>query len=290
MIAAEKASDPTFNIAAACRAVGVSESGFYAWQRRQHTEPTPRATRSARLRKLVVDAFEWSQRRYGIRRVHAHLGRQGIRISIRTVAHIFRELGLKTVHPEPWRYHTQRDTDWQSKDLVQRDFTATEPCHRFVGDITQIDTAGEPAYLATVIDLFNREVVGWAVADHHRAELVIDAINMAKRNGLVKRRAVFHSDRGSEYTSRKFRAALRRNGIRQSMGRVGTCYDNAAAESFFATIKKECLRVTVPSNVVNTRQIVGHFIEVWYNRLRLHSTLDYRTPYEVRLQFEQAAA
>ncbi|MFZ1447261.1 MAG: DDE-type integrase/transposase/recombinase, partial [Candidatus Microthrix parvicella] len=123
----------------------------------------------------------------------------------------------------PWRYCTKADGTPPAGDLIRREFNATEPGVRFVGDITQIDTWAGPGYLATVIDLFNREVVGWAIADHHRADLICDAIRMAKRNKRIKRRAIFHSDRGSEYTSRQFRRCLKEARMRPSMGRVGTC-------------------------------------------------------------------
>lgn len=161
---------------------------------------------------------------------------------------------------------------------------------RFVGDITQIDTWAGPGYLATVIDLFNREVVGWAVADHHRAELICDAIRMARRNGRIKRWAIFHSDRGAEYTSRKFRRCLKEATMRPSMGRVGTCYDYALAESFFASIKKECTNHTAFPTVEHLRKCVAEYIELWYNRERLHSALEYQTPSEVREAYQKPVA
>lgn len=275
-----------FTIAIGLRIAGLSESGYHAWKRRQREPVSQRCRRHAELQQQVRIAFEAAGRRYGVRRVHAQLVRDNVNVSERTVATIFKELGLKSVHPAPWRCLTRRDTDWRSDDLIKRDFTASEPGRRFVGVITQIDTKAGPVYLATMIDLFNRETVGWAVADHHRVELVTDAVHMARRNGRTKRRAVFHSDRGSEYTSHTFRRTLKTCRMRQSMGRIGTCYDNAAAESFFATIKKECVHVTPLDNVEHARKVIVNYIEVWYNRRRLHPTIGYRSPVEAREQFE----
>ena len=141
-----------------------------------------------------------------------------------------------------------------------------------------------------MIDLFNREVVGWAIADHHRTDLICDAIRMAKRNKRIKRRAIFHSDRGSEYTSRQFRRCLKEAKMRPSMGRVGTCYDNALAESFFASLKKEYTNHTEFPTVDHLRDGVAEYIELWYNHERLHSALEYQTPGEVREAYQKPVA
>ncbi|MEZ5377644.1 MAG: DDE-type integrase/transposase/recombinase [Acidimicrobiales bacterium] len=161
---------------------------------------------------------------FGYRKVHAQLADEGIVVCDRLVRDLMAEQGLESCHPAPWRHLTQPDGTPPAPDLIGRDFAATRPGVRLVGDITQIDTWEGPVFLATVIDLYNREVIGWAMAEHHRAELVCAAIVMARRNRRVRRRAIFHSDRGSEYTSRAFRHCLRVNGrIRSSMGQVGCC-------------------------------------------------------------------
>lgn len=196
------------------------------------------------------------------------------------------EAGLESCHPRPWRNLTQPDGTPPAVDLVRREFTASRPGVRLVGDITQIDTWEGPVFLATVIDLYNREIVGWAMAEHHRAELVCAAIVMARQNRRIRRRAVFHSDRGSEYTSREFRGCLRANGrLRSSMGAVGTAYDNAVAESFFASLKKELVHRTVFPTRSRAIDAVANYIEVFYNHQRPHQSLGYQTPAERRATY-----
>ena len=202
----------------------------------------------------------------------------------RTAPKIMAERGWSSVHPAPWRCTTQPDGTPPSPDLIGQDFTACSPGRKLVGDITQIDTWEGPVYLATVIDLFNREVVGYAMADHHRASLVCDAVNTARRKRLIRRRAIFHSDHGSEYTSKGFRKCLRRGRMRQSVGRGGTCHDNAAAESFFAFLKKECVYQTVFGTREQAYLIVVDYIDNFYNTRRLHSTIGYQPPIEARQQ------
>ena len=264
-----------------CETAGVAQSGYYAWRKRADRPTTPGEQRRLDLSERITEIFHQAKRRYGYRRIHAELGRDGWVLSDRTVRVIMGEQGLVSCHPRPWRYCTKADGTPPASDLIRRDFNADEPGVRLVGDITQIDTWAGPGYLATVIDLYNREVVGWAVADHHRTELICDAIRMARRNGRTKRRAIFHSDRGSEYTSRKFRRCLKEARMRPSMGRVGTCYDNALAESFFASIEKEFTNHTAFPTVGHLRKCVAEYIELWYNHERLHSALDYQTPCEV---------
>jgi len=170
--------------------------------------------------------------------------------------------------------------------LIRRDFTAWRPGIRFVGDITQIDTWEGPVYLATVIDLFNREVAGWSMADHHRADLVCQAIEMAVASGKMRRRAIFHSDRGAEYTSRQFRDCLHANGrLRQSMGAVGCAYDNAVAEAFFAGLKKELVHRTEFPTRHSAIRAVANYIEIFYNHQRPHQTIGYTTPAAHRANF-----
>ena len=287
---AEKAADETVSIAMMCEVAGVSQSGFYTWRKRLDRPLTPAQERRAELSETICEIFHARKSRYGYRRIHAELLRHDWVVSDRTVRVIMGEHNLVSCHPRPWRYCTKADGTPPASDLIRRDFNATQPGVRFVGDITQIDTWAGPGYLATVIDLFNREVVGWAIADHHRADLICDAIRMAKRNKRIKRRAIFHSDRGSEYTSRQFRRCLKEARMRPSMGRVGTCYDNALAESFFASLKKEYTNHTVFPTVGHLRNGVAEYIELWYNRERLHSALEYQTPGEVRELFQKAVA
>ena len=276
MIDAEKA---TYPIAFMCRLLGVSRSTFYAWRARAETAAT------ARRRDLaghVRRVFEASRGTYGCRRVAAALNRQGIACSVGLVADVMRELGLQACQPRAYKRTTvPGEQPVSTPDLIGREFTAARPGTRLVGDITYLRTDEGWLYLATVIDLATRMVVGWQTADHMRTSLVIDALSMARKHRHVRRDAVFHSDRGCQYTSAEFTRFCRGINVRTSVGRTGVCWDNAAAESFFATLKNEMYyRQRFPTRA-RARFAVAEYIEVFYNRQRLHSTLGYRTPAEV---------
>ena len=202
---------------------------------------------------------------------------------IHSLSHaLMRELGLVACQPRPWRpTTTQQGATGPIPDLVGRDFTATVPGAKMVGDITYIPTWEGWLYLATVIDCATRKVVGWAMGDHYRTPLITAAVEMAARNLDLPANAVFHSDRGSNYTSGDFAVTLERMGIRQSVGRTGSCFDNALAESFNAAVKVERVHRTVYPTRRKARDDVARYIEIRYNRHRLHSGLDYRTPQEV---------
>lgn len=284
MIEAEKAS---FAVERMCGWAQVSVSGFYAWRR------SCSSVRSSGREMLVVEVrrvFDASNGIYGYRRVHAQLAREGVECCDKVVRRVMAECGLVSCHPAPWRYRTAQGDGGRPQDLIRREFTATRPGVRFVGDITQIDTWEGPAFLSTVIDLFSREVAGWSFDDNYHTDLVCASIVMANRNGRVRRRAIFHSDRGSQYTSKQFKNCLRVNRMRGSMGRVGTCYDNALAESFFASLKKELVDRTEFPTREHARKAVANYIEIWYNRQRLHSAIEYRTPTEVREAFKKPVA
>lgn len=235
----------------------------------------------------VTRVFEESNKIYGYRKVTAQLAKENIVVCDKTVAAIMAELGLKSCHPQPWRHLTMADGNPRSQDLIGRDFTATEPGARFVGDITQINTWEGPLYLSTMIDLFNREVVGYAMDDNYAATLVCSTVAMATNNGRVQSGALFHSDHGSQYTSGEFQRHLKSAGMLSSMGVVGSCFDNAAAESWFATLKKELVHRTVFATRQKAISAITNFIEIWYNRRRLHSVLGYETPASVREQYHQ---
>jgi transposase InsO family protein len=201
-----------------------------------------------------------------------------------------RELGLAAVQPRAYKRTTVRGQDsLPAPDLLERDFTAESPGRRLVGDITYLRTGEGWLYLATVIDLATRMVVGWQLAAHMRTTLVTDALRMAIDAGHVAEDAIFHSDRGTLYTSAEFDAFTTRHGIRRSLGRTGVCWDNAAAESFFATLKNEMYyRQSFPTRA-RARFAVAEDIDVFYNRRRLHSTLGYRTPSEALTDYRTAA-
>jgi transposase InsO family protein len=212
--------------------------------------------------------------------------------SVGLVADIMREQGLCAVQPRAYKVTTVAgdDPDRMPADLIGRDFTAETPGRRLVGDITYLRTGEGWLYLATVIDLCTRMVVGWQMADHMRTSLVTDALDMARLHGHLGHRAVFHADRGTQYTSNEFARYCTTNHITRSVGRTGSCFDNAAAESFFATLKNEMYhRYRFPTRK-RARFAVAEYIEVFYNRKRHHSTLGYRIPADVLKAHQTTAA
>jgi putative transposase len=263
-----------------CGWLGVSKSGYYEWRSR----PPGAAEKRRELLKLKIEAlFKFNNAEYGYRRMHASLVRGGERCSPELVRGLMRELGLEPCQPKPWR-RSLTEQDGQAEpipDLVNRDFTAEEPGAKMVGDITYIWTWEGWLYLATVIDCATRKIVGWAMDDNYKTPLIIDAIRMAARNLDLPDGAVFHSDRGSNYTSAKFAGELGKLGIRQSVGRTGICYDNALAESVNGTLKVELVHRTQYPAREKARKSIACWIELRYNQTRLHSGLGYRTPQEV---------
>jgi putative transposase len=266
-----------------CFWLGVSRSGFYEWRSRPESAT---ARRRKKLRLLIKKAFDDSDGTYGHRRVWAQLARWGVRAGLELVRALMRELGLVACQPRPWRpATTQQGAAGPIPDLVNRDFSAEVPGQKMVGDITYIPTWEGWLYLATVIDCATRKVVGWAMDDHYRTPLISAAIGMAARNTDLPAGAVFHSDRGSNYTSGEFAGVLEGLGIRQSVGRTGICFDNALAESFNAAVKVERVHRTVYPTRRKAREDIAGYIELRYNRTRLHSALGYRTPQEAHDEY-----
>ena len=284
MIDAEKAN---YKIAWMCRLLGVPRSSFHAWRNRAES-----AT-AARRRGLAVHVrrvFDAGRGAYGCRRVAAQLNRDGHPCSVGLVAGLMRELGLRACQPRACKRTTvPGEEPVTSPDLTGRDFTAAAPGTRMAGDITYLRTGEGWLYLATVIDLATRMVTGWQLASHMRTSLVTDALTMAISHGHVAPGAVFHSDRGAQYTSGEFARFCQANDVRTSVGRTGVCWDNAAAESFFAALKNEMYyRQAFPARA-RARFAVAGYIEVSCNRKRLHSTLGYRTPAEALTGLQNAA-
>jgi len=264
--------------------LGVSSSGYYEWQGRPASAT---AARRDRVKVLIAEVFTDSDGTYGHRRVHAQLARWGEHASLELVRGLMRELGLVACQPRPWR-HSLTEADAAPApipDLVRRDFTAEAPGRKMVGDITYIPTWEGWVYLATVIDCHTKAVVGWAVDDNYKTGLISSAIRMAARNHGLSPGAVFHSDRGSNYTSAEFAAVLTGLDIRQSVGRTGICYDNAMAESFFAALKTERVHRTQYPTREHARRDIARYIEFHYNTKRLHSALAYETPQEVHDEY-----
>ncbi|WP_413754501.1 IS3 family transposase [Streptomyces sp. R-74717] len=283
---AEKASEDNpggYGVSLLCRALKVARSAYYVWLAARPAAEVRQAAEdelAGEIRQIHAD----SRGAYGAPRVTAKLRRGGRRINRKKVERIMRERDIRGITRRKRRSLTKADTKAApSPDLVGRDFTAAEPGTKLVSDITYLPTLAGWWHLATVIDLATREVIGYAMADHHRAELVVDALKMAAGRSALRKDCIAHSDRGSEYTSSEYRKLIRELKLSQSMGRTGSCYDNAAAESFFGLLKAE-IGTTVWESHEAARADVFRFIEVEYNRTRLrkHPIYGYVTPIETR--------
>jgi putative transposase len=260
-----------------CRLLEVSASGYYAWRERA---PSPHSLADAQLLEQIRKIHAASKGTYGSPRIRAALAAQGEHVSLKRVARLMREAGLRGVSRRRWICTTQRDARARpAPDLVQRQFHADQPNCLWVADATYIPTLAGFLYLAVVLDVFSRRIVGWAMRHSLATELMTAALDMA----LLQRHpqaVIHHSDQGSQYTSLAFGGRCRQMGVRPSMGTVGDCFDNAMAESFFATLECELLA----QNRFQTREEAEHevfsFIEGWYNTQRLHSSLGYLSPLE----------
>lgn len=263
-----------------CLWLSISRSGFYDWRSR----PTSAAAaRRGELRVLIAYEFDESDQTYGYRRIRAELRRKGVDVGVELVRHLMRELDLVPCQPRQLRVSlTAQDVDQPAvADLVRRDFTATVPGTKLIGDITYVPTWQGWVYLATVIDCYSKKVIAYAMDDNYKTPLITTAIRRAAHNEHLAPGAIFHTDRGSNYTSYEFGQVLQGLDLRASMGRTGICYDNAMAESFFAALKNElCNRTVYPTRAAAMRDIV-RYIETRYNPRRLHSSLGYRPPNEV---------
>jgi putative transposase len=282
----EKANYP---ITLLCKAMKTARSTYYAWVAGAEARATRRRADVALAHKITVIHIA-SRRNYGVPRVTAELRRQGQVVNRKRVERVMREHGIAGNSRRTGRRSlTKADTAAApSPDLIGRDFTAGRPGTKVVGDITYIPTAEGWLYLASWLDLATREVIGYSMADHHRAELVVDALDMAAALGRLEPGCVIHSDRGSEYTSGQLRSRIRELGHRQSMGRTGSCFDNAAAESFWAVLKEEIGTRFWPDRTT-ARADIFDFVETFYNRRRLrkHIHWGYLTPHETRLRYQR---
>ncbi len=278
------ANQACFPIAPMARVLGVSKAGYYAWLRRP---PSAHAVADTALLKRVRTVHASSRQTYGAPRVHADLRAQGERHGRKRIARLMRDAGLVgACHRQGGPTTTRRDKEARpAPDLVDRNFTASGPNQLWIADITYIPTATGFLYLAVVLDVWSRKVVGWSMANHLRAELVLDAIEMAVGQRRPKD-VVHHSDQGSQYTSLAFGKRCSEAGVRPSMGSVGDAYDNAMCESFFSTLEAELLSRRRFASQTEARMACFSYIEGWYNPVRLHSGLGYRSPmaYEADMQ------
>jgi transposase InsO family protein len=262
-----------------CDMFEVSKSAYYE---RKKGVPSARDVTDAELSDKIAAVHKESGGTYGSPRVHHELVKRGVECGRRRVRRLMRGAGLQGRAKKRWRTTTVADPAAEAaKDLIGRHFgPCTKLDRRYVGDITYISTWEGWAYLATVMDLASRRVVGWALADHMRTELVEDALAMAFTRRAPAQGVIFHSDRGCQYTSGDYAELARTNGVVLSAGRAGQCWDNAVAESFFATIKRELIETRAWPTRAGLRRAVFDYIEGWYNTRRLHSSLGYCSPAE----------
>ena len=260
-----------------CRVLGVSRSGFHAWAKR---EPSPRALEDERLTERIAEIHRLNRKVYGSPRIHAELRLgDGIRVGRKRVERLMRQAGISGMVARKRGSTTIRVPGVRvCEDLVDRAFLASGPDRLWVADITYLRTWEGWLYLVAVQDVYSRRIVGWSMADHMRTELVTDALQMALAQRRPAPGLIWHSDQGSQFVSLAFGQQARAAGIAQSMGSRGDCFDNAVAESFFATLKKELIHGRSWPSKAELRTEVFEYIEVFFNRRRRHSTLGFLSP------------
>ena len=283
-IHAEKA---LFPVAALCRLLGVTRQGYHAFARRP---PSRRVLAEAALCEAIRQVFTESGQRYGSPRVLRELRARGVRTSKRRIERAMRGMGLTPPARRRRVQTTVRDPSHPvAPNELARDFTATRPNERWVTDITYVWTDDGWAYVAAILDLFSRAVVGWSIDVTATTRLTLTALQGAVQKRRPTAGLLHHSDRGCQYTSAEYRQRLEGLGVTVSMSRTGNCWDNAVAESFFATLKTELVHRHRWRNVLELRAALFEYIEVFYNRRRLHSSLDYKTPAAVEQDYLDAA-
>ena len=272
-----------FSVQRMCRVLGVQRSGYYAWRRR---EPSGREQANQALLRIIEAEHQASRNTYGSPRIQVALRQQGMRCGRHRVARLMRRHQIVAV-PRRKRHPltTQRQPGAvPAPNRLNQDFTATAPNQKWVSDFTYIETGEGWLYLAVVLDLFSRRVIGWAMRQTMDVELVEAALCMALRDRKPPAGLLHHSDQGSQYTASSYLELLNTVSALHSMSRVGNCYDNAVVESFFGTLKTEC--VTAPfATRADARTTIFEYLEVWYNRKRLHSALGYCSPVLFEQQF-----
>ena len=283
-IEAEKAD---FSIKFMCERLGVTRQGFYAWRKRP---PCQRRIEDAAYTAVIKRIHTESRCTYGSPRIHAELADDyNIRCGRKRVARLMRTAGIQGCHRRKKAWTTRRNPSAApAPDRVERDFTARAPNQLWVADITYVPTWAGFGYLATVLDVYSRRIVGWAVADNMRTELIVEAVDMAVFTRRPLPGVIHHSDQGTQYTSLEFGRRCRQAGIKLSMGSVGDCYDNSMAESWFATLECELFANKRFRNRTDARYEIMRFID-WYNHHRRHTSLDNTAPVRYEEQHLQAA-
>ncbi len=264
----------------------VSRSAYYAWQHRIETRGEKD---DIELTGIIQAVFKKSRATYGTRRLQKSLSNQNRRVSRRRIGRLMREADLACKTNRKFKATTNSKHDMPiAPNQLDRQFTVIQPNQVYAGDITYIHTQEGWLYLAVVIDLYSRHVVGWSMAEHMRTQLVNDALLMAIWKRKPAKGLLWHSDRGSQYASESHRELLKQHGIRQSMSRKGNCWDNAVSESFFHTLKTELIHHQIYQSREEAKKAVFEYIEVFYNRERLHSANGYLSPIDYELQHKAA--
>ena len=272
-----------------CKALGVSRSGYYAWRKKQHSCPEP--DQEAELRRTIRRIHLESRGTYGRRRIQAALRREGHVLGMHRLRRLMREMGLQGRLRRRYRRTTDSNHSLPiAPNTLDRAFTQDAPNRVWVSDITYIRTGEGWLYLAVILDLFSRRIVGHSIQDHMQTELVLDALASALGRRQVAPGLLNHSDRGVQYASRSYRGRLRAHAMEASMSRKGSCLDNAVVESFFGTLKTELVHPAQFQTHEQARRAIYEYIEVFYNRRRLHSALDYMSPEEYEANYHRKVA
>lgn len=270
-----------------CAVLEVTPSGYYAWKKNPLSR---RAEKDAKLRPIIQRTFDTYKGIYGSPRITVEVKAQGHRANHKQVERLMQEMGLNARPPKRHVVTTNsKHGDPIAPDLLQQHFSAEKPNEKWVGDITYIETGEGWLYLATVLDLYSRKIVGWAFSDSLATPIVSDALAMAVRQRKPTGALIFHSDRGCQYASAAYRTALTLAKITPSMSRKGCCYDNAVAESFFHSLKTEWVRGRCYATRATAQLSIFSYIETFYNRVRRHSTINYLSPNDYELQTGIAA-
>lgn len=266
-----------------CRLLSVSRSGYYAWRAR---DVSSRAQRRELVGIAVEIAYQQYKRRYGAPRLAVELNEQGIPCSVNHVAKLLHERGLRARNGKGFRYSPRTEAKTNVSDnLLQRQFNSSAPDRKWVTDITYIRVGRQWLFLAAVLDLFSRKIIGWALDDHMRESLVLEALDMAVANRSPSKQTVIHSDRGVQYRGNEYQAALEARGLQCSMSRKGNCWDNAVMESFFSRLKVELIYAENYKTMDDARAGIFEYIEIFYNRNRRHSAIGYVSPHVFEQQY-----
>jgi len=281
-----KKHESEFSVKSMCRHMNVSRSAYYTWQERPQTVTEKD---DIKLTEVIKTLFKKSRKNYGTRRLKEALIKQNRQVSRRRIGRLMDAAGLACKTKRKFKATTNSKHNLPiAPNHLDRQFTVAQPNQTYVGDITYIHTQEGWLYLAVVIDLYSRQVVGWSMAEHMRAKLVNDALLMAVWKRKPGKGLIWHTDRGSQYASDSHRALLQQHGILQSMSRKGNCWDNAVSESFFHTLKTELVHHQRYQTRAEAKQDIFEYIEVFYNRERLHSANDYVSPVDYELQLKSA--